>query len=261
LKEKYQLEKNLLQIHMKYSNILEELEYIIQRRLNEQELRILVGNQYYNIEMRLGKLLTEKQLRNILYGKYDHSLIEIEDLLHYLRIKYQDNHQRTRNIAMKLIEKLDQDYNQHKKESTIKTNLKSSSHHHTSSIQQKQSNIEFHQTTTELLEQLSDDVQKHAIVTRRDSLLDEPSISNNDELRNQEELLFDKKMTPISVASSSMHQTESIKAFENITRIVEQIADQEHIEEMATVTNAIDKFQDGIVLPFIKIIHSFFFLQ
>jgi hypothetical protein len=240
-KEKYELEKSLLQVHIKYSNILDELEYIIQRRLNEQELRTLVGDKYHEIEKRLGKSLTEKQLRNILHGKYDQSLIEVEDLLNHSRRKYEDNYKRTQTIATRLIEKLEQDYNKYKKESTVRKSLKSSSHR--SSIQEKQSNVEFHQTTTELLEQLSNDVRKHAIVPQQDSLLDSysseildhKSISSNDELKTEDQSLSNK---------GSVSSTESIKAFENIKRIVEQIADKEHIEEMTTVTNAIEKLQE-----------------
>jgi hypothetical protein len=53
-------------------------------------------------------------------------------------------------------------------------------------------------------------------------------------------------MTPISISSSPIRQIDSIKAFENMTRIVEQIADKEHIEEMTTVTHAIDQFQEKL---------------
>ncbi|UJR22823.1 hypothetical protein I4U23_025853 [Adineta vaga] len=106
--EKYQLQKSILQVHVKYANVLDELEYMIQRKLNTQELRALFAEQYDKIEMRLGRSLTEEQLRNILSGKYDDSLVEIEDLLKRLRRRYEDNDQRTRNITARLIEQLDQ---------------------------------------------------------------------------------------------------------------------------------------------------------
>ncbi len=145
MKEKYELQKSILQAHLTYSNILDELEYVIQRNLNEQELKSLMGDQYYEIEMRLERSLTEKQLRNILQGKYDDSLIEIEDLLKRLRRQYEDNHKRTRYIATRLIEKLDREYQNES------INMKSSRSSSRTS---------------------SNDVRKHAIVTQRDSLLD-----------------------------------------------------------------------------------------
>jgi len=247
LKEKYELQKSILQAHLTYSNILDELEYVIQRNLNEQELKSLMGDQYYEIEMRLERSLTEEQLRNILQGKYDDSLIEIEDLLKRLRRQYEDNHKRTRYIATQLLEKLDREYQNES------INMKSSRpSSRTSSVQQKQSDIKFQETTTELFEQSSNDVRKHAIVTQRDSLLDSQlsevmdnkSVSSRDGFKNQKKSLLDKDSIPTSVSLS--HQIEPIKAFENITRIVEQTADKEHIEETTTVTNAIDRFQENL---------------
>ncbi|CAF3690242.1 unnamed protein product [Rotaria sordida] len=258
-KEKYDLKKSILQANIKYSNSYDELEYIIQRRLNEQELRTLIGNQYHEIEIRLGKLLTEKQIRNILHGEYDYSLIEVEDLINYLKRKYQDNQKRTQNIFNQLIKKIDQDYIESPKESIIIKPLRQ--FNVTSSIQQQQSDLEFHQSTSELLEQLSNDVEKHKIIKRQDSLVDShsseifdnKSISSYDELKYyQQQLLSDKEITPKSIFSSHElissvvvvdDEIQPNKAFENITRIVESIADKEHIEEMTTVTNAIDKFQ------------------
>ncbi len=249
-KEKWELEKSILQVHMKYSNTLEEIEYIIQRRLNEQELRNLVDNQYHEIETRLGKPLTEKQLRNILQGKTEQSLNGVDDLLNRFKRKYEDDYKRTRVIANRLIEKIDQDYKEDEKELTVVENLKPSSS--ATSIQKKQSDIEFHQSTTDLLEQLSDDVRKHAIVTQQDSLLnaysseimDEKSLLNSDELKNQEQLKPDKEITSSSVPVSPAFPTEPIKAFKNISRIVEHIADEEHIEEITTLNNVINQFQE-----------------
>ncbi len=219
MKEKYELQKSILQAHLTYSNILDELEYVIQRNLNEQELRNLMGDQCDEIEMRLERSLTEKQLRNILQGKYDDSLIEIEDLLTRLRRQYEDNHKRTRYIATRLLEKVDREYQNES------INMKSSRpSSRTSSVGQKQSDIKSQETTT---------------VTQRDSLLDSQlsevmdnkSVSSRDGFKNQKQSLLDKDIIPI-------------KAFESITRIVEQAADKEHIEETTTVTNAIDRFQD-----------------
>jgi hypothetical protein len=237
-KEKYELDKSILQVHTKYPTSLDEIEYIIQRRLSEGELRNLVGDEYQEIEKRLGKALTEKQLRNILHGD--------DDLLNGSKRKYEDNRTRTRKIVNRLIEKLDEDYREHEKESTIKKSLKSSSSR-SSPIQEKQSNVEFHQTTNDLLEQLADDVRKHTIVTPRDHL------------ETKEQAASDKEITHSG-------QRESIKAFESITRMVEHIADEEHIEEMTTVNDAIDKFQEelpktGILLSYVQLISSFFFLH
>jgi hypothetical protein len=256
--EKFELQKSVLQVHTKYSNTLEEIEYIIQRRLNEQELKNLENNQYHEIEMRLGKSLTEKQIRNLLQGKDDQSLTEVDDdLLHRFKRKYDDNYKRTRVIAKRLIEKLEEDYKEYEKEFIITKNVKPSSR--TSSIQKQQSDIEFYQSTTNLLEQLSDDVRKHAIVTQQDSLLDSYSAerfdnktrSSSDELKYQEQ---DKELTPSSVSSSPILQTEPMKAFETTSRIVQQIADEEHIEDLTTLTNIINQFQEkpiktGILFP------------
>ena len=234
-KEKYEIQKSVLQVHMKYPNRFEELEYIIQRRLNEKELKNLVGNQYDEIENRLGKLLTEKQTRNILYGKDDQSLIGVEDLLRSLRKKCKDNHKRTQLIANRLIEKLDEDFNQHQKESPIEKSLRPTSR--TSSyIQPKQSDTDFHQSTMNLLEQLSNDVRRHAISSQRDQsseILDVKSISASEDKQS----VLDRE----SITSTYSLQIEPSKAFENIPRVVEQIADKEHIEEMITVNNVIKK--------------------
>ncbi|CAF4805570.1 unnamed protein product [Rotaria sp. Silwood1] len=259
IKEKNNLKKSILKANIKYLNPLDELEYIIQRRLNEQELRIYINNQYNDIEIRLGKLLTEKQIRNILHEEYDTSLIEVKDIINYLKGKSYDNYKRTQFIYNKLIKKIDQDYIESPKESLIIKTLRP--YNVSSTVQQKQSDIEFHQSTIELLEQLSDDVRKHKIIQREDSLIGSPiseifhhkSISSDDELKNEQQSLSYKE--PISTSSSSsheliislVHEIQPNKAFENITRIVESIADKEHIEEMTTVTNAIDKFQVKIL--------------
>ncbi|CAF3800448.1 unnamed protein product, partial [Adineta steineri] len=206
--ENYELQKTLLQVHGKYLNILDELEFIIQRKLDAQELKRLFGDQYNDINKRLDRSLTEQQLRNIIYGIYDGSLIEIEDLLKRLREQYEDNRKRTQYIISRLIKKLDENKFPMDKDLI-----------QTSSIQQEQSDIEFQETTTDLLEQLPTDIRQ-------------------DHLKNQEQLLLDDNNR------TSMHEIKSIKAFENITRLVEQIADKEHIEELTTVTNAIDKFQE-----------------
>lgn len=257
LKEKYELEISILQVHSKYPNILDEFEYIIQRRLNEEELRNFVENQYDKMERRLGKLLTEKQLRNILYGKYDSSLNDVEDLRKYFRNKYDDDQQRTQRSVKKLIEELDKSYKEQDQEPMMIKSLKSSSSSRTSVVQQKESTIEFDQTTNELLEQLNEDIRKHTVIKQRDSSIDSNSpkmLDDDDDNKNvlnesekQEESVSDKEITPISISPSSpTHETESIKAFENIPRIVEQIAEKERIEEMTTVINAIDKFQEKL---------------
>ncbi|CAF4672284.1 unnamed protein product, partial [Rotaria sp. Silwood2] len=254
-KEKYELKKSILQANIKYLNSFDELEYIIQRRLNEQQLRTLIGKQYHDIEIRLGKLLTEKQIRNILHEEYDSSLVEVEDLVNYLKRKNQDNHKRTQFIFNRLMKKIDQDYIESPKESIIIKSLRP--FNITSSLQQKQSDIEFHQSTIELLEQLSNDVQQHKIIKQQDSsidsrsseIFDDKSTSSYDELKTQQQLLPDKETTPKSTSSSyelissPVHEIQSKKVFENIIRFVKPIADKEHIEEMTTVTNAIDKFQ------------------
>ncbi|CAF0769866.1 unnamed protein product [Adineta steineri] len=209
--ENYELQKSLLQVHGKYLNILDELEFIIQRKLDEQELKRLFSDQYNDINKRLNRSLTEQQLRNIIYGIYDGSLIEIEDLLKRLREQYEDNRKRTQYIISRLIKKLDENKFPMEKDLI-----------QPSSIQQEQSNIEFQETTTDLLEQLPTDIRQ-------------------DHLKNREELLLDDNNR------TSMHEIKPIKAFENITRLVEQIADKEHIEELTTVTNAIDKFQEKTV--------------
>lgn len=174
---------------------------------------------------------------------------EVEDLCNHLRIKYDDNSKRTQVIAARLIERLDHDYKEPEKDTMEIKSFKPSGR--TPSIQQKESNID------DLLEQLSDDVRKNRTVTRRASKIsDDKSVSN--ELESQEESPSNKEISPTSVSpSSSIHQTESIKAFESIPRIVEQIADKEHVEEMTTVINAIDKFQEklpknGILLFYIS---------
>ncbi|CAF4291265.1 unnamed protein product, partial [Rotaria sp. Silwood2] len=221
----------------------------------EQQLRTLIGKQYHDIEIRLGKLLTEKQIRNILHEEYDSSLVEVEDLVNYLKRKNQDNHKRTQFIFNRLMKKIDQDYIESPKESIIIKSLRP--FNITSSLQQKQSDIEFHQSTIELLEQLSNDVQQHKIIKQQDSsidsrsseIFDDKSTSSYDEYKTQQQLLPDKETTPKSTSSSyelissPVHEIQSKKVFENIIRIVKPIADKEHIEEMTTVTNAIDKFQ------------------
>ncbi|CAF4041339.1 unnamed protein product [Rotaria sp. Silwood2] len=153
------------------------------------------------------------------------------------------------------MKKIDQDYIESPKESIIIKSLRP--FNITSSLQQKQSDIEFHQSTIELLEQLSNDVQQHKIIKQQDSsidsrsseIFDDKSTSSYDEYKTQQQLLPDKETTPKSTSSSyelissPVHEIQSKKVFENIIRIVKPIADKEHIEEMTTVTNAIDKFQ------------------
>ncbi|CAF1039801.1 unnamed protein product [Rotaria sordida] len=114
--------------------------------------------------------------------------------------------------------------------------------------------------TIQLLEQLSNDAQKHKIIKRQDSLVDsysselfnDKSISSYDELKYQQQSLFDKEIISKSISSSHelissvvvvVDEIQPNKAFENITRIVESIANKEYIEEMTIVTNAIDIFQ------------------
>ncbi|CAF2090381.1 unnamed protein product [Rotaria magnacalcarata] len=247
-KEKYELEKSLLQTHVKYPIILDELEHIIQRRLNEPELRALIGDQYQDIEKGLGKTLLEKQIRNILYENDDQSLNEVTDLVHYFIRKYRDDQKRTKFIVNQLIKKLDEDYKEHSMESIAIKHLRPLTP--PSSIQKKQSDIEFHQSTIELLERLSDDVRKHQIIKRQESSVDAHSSKIFDE---QSLLSYDESKTPPnerlssrSILSYDGHEVKSSQAFKNSTRIVESIADKEYVEEMATVTNAITKFQDRL---------------
>ncbi|CAF1035999.1 unnamed protein product [Rotaria sordida] len=128
----------------------------------------------------------------------------------------------------------------------------------TTSIQEKQFHLEFHQSTIQLLEQLPNDARKHKIIKRQDSLVDshsselfnDKSISSYDELKYQQQSLFDKEIISKSVSSSHelissvvVDEIQPNKAFENITRIVESIANKEYIKEMTIVTNTIDIFQ------------------
>ncbi|CAM4915049.1 unnamed protein product [Rotaria socialis] len=246
--EKYELEKSLLQTHVKYPIMLDELEYIIQRRLNEPELRALIGDQYHDIEKGLGKTLLEKQIRNILYENDDQSLNEVADLVDYFKRKYRDDQKRTKFIVNQLIEKLDEDYKDHSMESSGIKHFRPLTP--SPSVQQKQSDIEFHQSTIELLERLSDDVRKHQPIKRQESsvdahsskIFDEKSILSYDESKTSP----NDSLSSRSILSYDGHEVKSSQAFKNITRIVESIADKEYVEEMATVTDAITAFQDKL---------------
>ena len=254
--EKYQLRKCILQSHLRYSHILDEFEYIIQRRLNEQELRRFVGNQYDKIAISLGKSLTEKQIRNILYGKYDHSLVEVENLLQYLKRKYDDDYKRTQYVVNRLIDKLDQDHNEFQNRSK---SFKPSSP--ISPIQPKQSDTKFHRDTMNLFEQLSDEGRKHVIAKQQDNLLnsdsseifDSKGVFNTDELKVspqqsiiRQEITRDFVASSHELSSSQMHEPKPIKAFEHITRTVKQITDEERIEEIPTMINTILEFQEKL---------------
>ena len=234
-KEKYQLERSILEVHGKYANTLDELENIIQRRLSEDELRNLVGDEFEAIERRLGKSLTEKQLRNILQDQDDQSLVGVEDLLQRIKEKYQDDQQRTRKILARLLDKLDEDYRESAKESTIRSSLKASSG--IISSRETPSNVEFHQTTNEFLDQLSQDVLKHTVVTSQNPSLDENYRMSDEELKSEGK-------TPTSLSSSPSRQSEPIKAFESVTRTVAHIADEEHIEDLSIIHDAINKFAE-----------------
>lgn len=253
-KQKYELKRNILQAHIKYPNMLDELEYIIQRRLNEQELRALINDQFYVIEKRLGKTLTEKQIRNILYEKSDHSLNEVDDLVKYLQRKYRDNYKRTRLIVNRLIEQLEQTYQEDTIESMPMEIFQSFSP--TPSVQRSQSELQFFQNTNDLLKQLSNDVRQQQIIARQDSSLD----SHTSEIFNRKSVST-MSSKPSQYSSIDEHaglqsllssheqdlspdqENKSNKAFENVIRMIQPIADKEHIEELKIVTNAIDKFQ------------------
>lgn len=240
--EKYQLGRSILEVHGKYANTLDELEYIIQRRLSEGELRYLVGDEFQAIEKRLGKSLTEKQLRNILQGQDDQSLVGVKDLLRRIKEKYQDDRQRTRKILDRLLDKLDEDYRESEKESTIRSSLKAPSG--IISSHETPSNVEFHQTTNEFLEQLSQDVLKHAVVTPQNPSLDENYRMSDEELKSEEKVLSDQEKTPTSLSSSPSRESEPIKAFESVTRTVAHIADEEHIEDLSIINDALKKFAE-----------------
>ncbi|CAF0888177.1 unnamed protein product [Adineta ricciae] len=192
LEEKYHLQRNILQAHVKYANVLDELEYILQRKLNEQELITLLDAQYKTIEKRFDTLLTDEQMRNILSGEYDSSLAEFEDVLKRWRIQYDDNYKRTRRITARLIEQLDQRRLDASKPVT--------------STQQKVLDIEN-------IDQTSADLPKNR----------EKSLSQSD---------------------ISVDQIEREKAFETPVRVVEHVADKEHIEDISTITDAINKFRE-----------------
>ena len=256
LKERYELDKSILQVHSKYPTILDELESIIQRRLSEGELRNLVGDEYHHIEQRLGKALTEKQLRNLIHDDDNQSLIGAEELFYFLKKEKEDDRKRTQKVIARLVEKLDEDYHEHEHEQQSKVKQIPKSPSRSPSIEEKRSEIDFHQSANDLLEQLSDDVRKHAVVTPEDQPSEERSPTSD------VGSVSEKEITPTSLPSSLIPERESIKAFENIPRMVEHIADREHIEEMITINDAIDKLQEdlsptSIILSHIKSI-SFF---
>ncbi|CAF1222036.1 unnamed protein product [Adineta ricciae] len=190
--EKYHLQRNILQAHIKYANVLDELEYILQRKLNEQELTTLLDAQYKTIEKSFDTLFTGEQMRNILSGEHDSSLAEFEDVLKRWRIQYDDNYKRTRRITARLIEELDQ----HRLDASRPV----------TPTQQKVSDIEN-------IDQTSADLPKHQ----------EESLSKSD---------------------ISVNQIELEKAFETPARVVEHVADREHIEDLLTITDAINKFRE-----------------
>ena len=190
--EKYHLQRNILQAHVKYVNVLDELEYILQRKLNKQELTTLLDAQYKTIEKRFDTLFTDEQMRNILSGEYDSSLTEFEDVLKRWRIQYDDNYKRTRKITARLIEQLDQHQLYAPRTATTR--------------QQKVPDIEnIDQTSTDLSKQ------------------EEESLSKSD---------------------ISVDQIEQEKAFETPTRVIEHVADKERIEDLSTITDAINTFRE-----------------
>ena len=247
-KEKYDLNKSILQAHLKYSNDLAELEYIIQRRLTENELRTLADGKFGRIEKHLGKLLTEKQLRNLLQGKDDPSLIEVDDLVKSWQRKYQDDSQRTQRIVTKLLEQLDREYHEQEKDNQKTETKPVKPATPRSSLHETQSNMKFEEITSDLLEQLSEDVRKHAVVKTPDDKSD--IISKEEEEEGQS--ISDKEITPNSITSLPTRETDSIKAFESPTRIVEQISDKERIEEITSVNNLIEQFLAEVDKPFVK---------
>ena len=88
--EHYQLARRHLQSHLKYADVREEFEYVIQRRSNEAELR------------------------NLLHGREDPALIGTKE-------QYDDNRKRTHDIVHRLLKKLADDYAKHplKQESSV----------------------------------------------------------------------------------------------------------------------------------------------
>ena len=229
-KEKYALARSMLEVHGKYSNMLDELEYIIQRRLSEEELRNLVGDEFQEIEKRLGKPLTEKQIRNILQGQNDPSLVGVEDLVRRLKEKYKDDRHRTRKVIARLLEKLEEDYRESEKKLPSGERWKASNEIVSTAVPSL--TVEFHRTTDDLLDQLSEDVRKHAVVTP------ESLLSEDNHRTTEEKISSDQEKTP---TSSPSQQSEPIKAFESVTRTVAHIADEEHLEDMSIVNDAIEK--------------------
>lgn len=171
------LQKDLLRAHIKHNNLLEEMEYLTQRKLSEQELRALLGDQCHEIEAELGHALTEEQLRNILSGRVDPAMNGAEELFTRLKQRYDDDYRRTRLLVVRSLMQLESE-------------------------------------------------TSGAPTSGR--------ISSVDDL-----------LTSGSLSPSSARKSEPTKAFDRIARLVEQIAEREHVEEFAAVNAAIDKFHEA----------------
>lgn len=125
-KEQYQYDRKVLQSFLNDVHQLDEIEAIIQRRLTYPELCRLAGNRFDIIERRLGRILAEEQLRHLLNGEEDSSLIEAKDLLIRSNETYADDQQRTKRVARRLLDALvmpidedtDEDENEIQEETT-----------------------------------------------------------------------------------------------------------------------------------------------